>query len=1379
MSLFPSPALLAPTWRILRIVLRVAGSLVLLAWTLILVAWLTLHWAILPRIDHWRPSIERAATRAVGQTVQIGAIRVESHGWVPTLEMLDVVVHDSAGREALRLARVRAAVSAASVLHLEPRFRQLLIDAPTLEARRDAQGRVFVAGIELRGEAGRASSPAADWFFSQEEFAIRNGVVRWLDEQREAPVLELRAVDFVLRNGSRIGSRRHDWRLDATPPEDWGARFSLRGRFTQPLLARPGEMQRWSGSGYADLARADVQKLRRYVDLPFELSEGDGGLRVWADVRDGALVGATADLALRAVNVRLAPDVEPLVLEQLRGRVRGDVDGDTYTVTASHLAFRTGEGLDWPAGDWRLRWRRPGEGSAGDGEFQAERLDLAILAQLAGRLPLGTALRDELAELRPQGQVQRLQARWQGPLDRPTGYRLQARVQGLHLAAQQRPGNAPERWVGRPGVAGADIEFTASDSGGEAALQLHDGALEFPGVFDEALIPLDRLEARLTWGVQREGRAVGDRGLMPNVQLQVRDARFANDDVEGTLTAGWQTGQEPGIGPNARLPGVLDLQGRLSRADATRTWRYLPSGIPAHVRDYVRRAVIEGTSRHVDFAVRGDLSHFPFADRKQGTFRIASQIENARFAYAPAADGASADWPAFAGVHGQLVFEGTSMQIRDARAQLFGFQLQQVQGGIADLAHAAELVLDGHGRGPLGDALRFVRETPVNGWTQRALEQASGSGDAQLKLGVRIPLDDVRRARVSGELGLLGNEVQVTPATPRMSQARGMVQFSDSGFSVKGASARVLGGGASFEGGTQKDGVLRFTGRGVASAEGLRQARELGVLPYLGEHLNGQAAYRIGLAVVHGYPELSITSDLVGLGTTLPAPLAKPAEAAWPLAIRTTVDGTSLAAGQPGRDRVAMLLGDVLELRYERELRDGAAQVVAGSIGVNRPAPEPVAGTAAAVRQSRLDLDAWRAVAQSFEGSGAAAGGDGGDAGGSGYVPSTIALQADELTVDQRRLTRVVAGLSQQAGLWRVNLDADQLNGYVEYRPPGGSRSSEGGRVYARLSRLSLPESAIQGIESLLDKEPQAVPALDIVVDDFQLRGMKLGRIEAEASNWRTAEIREWRLDKFRLTNADARLEATGHWRGVAGGSTARRAVMDFELDVADSGQLLERLSLGPVARAGKGRLQGQVSWLGSPLSLDFPTMDGSFNVDIHQGQFLKADPGIAKLAGVLSLQSLPRRLTLDFRDVFQEGFAFDAFTGDVKIERGVAYTNNLRLRGVTAAVLMEGRADIAHETQDLRVVVVPEINAGTASLAYAAINPAIGLGTFLAQWFLRKPLMEAGTREFHVTGRWDDPKIEQVPRKRAQSAVPEREPDAVVVVVGRHPPLAEGKTPR
>jgi uncharacterized protein YhdP len=172
------------------------------------------------------------------------------------------------------------------------------------------------------------------------------------------------------------------------------------------------------------------------------------------------------------------------------------------------------------------------------------------------------------------------------------------------------------------------------------------------------------------------------------------------------------------------------------------------------------------------------------------------------------------------------------------------------------------------------------------------------------------------------------------------------------------------------------------------------------------------------------------------------------------------------------------------------------------------------------------------------------------------------------------------------------------------------------------------------------------------------------------------------------------------------------------------------------------------VAWLGSPMGLDYPSMQGYFHVDVQGGQFLKADPGLAKLLGVLSLQSLPRRLALDFRDVFSQGFTFDFVRGDITIQNGVAATNNLQMKGVNAAVLMEGKADIARETQDLRVVVVPEINAGTASLVAAAINPAIGLGTFLAQVFLREPLARAATQQFQIDGTWADPRVTKLARQ-------------------------------
>ena len=245
----------------------------------------------------------------------------------------------------------------------------------------------------------------------------------------------------------------------------------------------------------------------------------------------------------------------------------------------------------------------------------------------------------------------------------------------------------------------------------------------------------------------------------------------------------------------------------------------------------------------------------------------------------------------------------------------------------------------------------------------------------------------------------------------------------------------------------------------------------------------------------------------------------------------------------------------------------------------------------------------------------------------------------------------------------------------------------------------------------------------------------------------------------------EASLLASGNWvrlnasefgqRKYDGALPLRRTALHFKLDIADGGGLLARFGMKDVVRQASGVMEGHIAWLGSPLKIDYPTLQGGFAVNVQAGQFLQADPGIAKLLGVLSLQALPRRLTLDFRDVFSKGFAFDFLRGDITVDKGLANTNNLQMKGVNAAVLMEGSADIAKETQDLKVIVVPELNAGTASLIATVINPAVGLGSFLAQLFLQRPLIESATQEFHVDGPWADPQVRQVlhtPAKQKES---------------------------
>ena len=146
--------------------------------------------------------------------------------------------------------------------------------------------------------------------------------------------------------------------------------------------------------------------------------------------------------------------------------------------------------------------------------------------------------------------------------------------------------------------------------------------------------------------------------------------------------------------------------------------------------------------------------------------------------------------------------------------------------------------------------------------------------------------------------------------------------------------------------------------------------------------------------------------------------------------------------------------------------------------------------------------------------------------------------------LEGRTLHNVVVGGSRDGLVWRANVDADELNGYVEYRQPAGPG---GGRLHARLARLSIAASAATEVESLLDEQPDNLPALDIVVDDFELRGKKLGRLEIDAVNRgagavaREGGVREWRLNKLNLSMPEAVFSATGNWAGAerAGGARA------------------------------------------------------------------------------------------------------------------------------------------------------------------------------------------------------------------------------------------------
>lgn len=1351
----PTPETAAPestsdsrTDSIYRVMKRVLWVLVS-AWALLVLVWGSLHLFIVPRIDDFRPVLQRQASHTLGLRVEIAKVSVLGGWWTPQLRIQDVQIFDSQGREALRLPQVDVVVSARSLIR--GKFEQLVIDQPELDIRRDMQGHIWVAGIDT---AQPSDGAGPDWFFSQPEFLIRDGVLHWRDELRDSPELSLSHVDVVMQNSWH----QHLMRVDVTPPVDLGQRLSVQGKFSQNPLQRSGDLRLWSGELFANAPDVDLSSLRQWLrfDKGIAIYEGKGGVRVWTDWVQGQLTGVTADMALDAVDARLGDSLKPLVLRHVSGRIGAKwLDGETE-INSQDLVFDTQEGERWPGGVLRLNWQ-------GDdfraGNLTADRLDLDALAQISQRLPLPENLRAVLKLAQPKGQVNQLTANWLRPsaqqADTEFSYKAKGTVRNLQWLQAD---NAPPPFQRLPGVSGADVEFDVSQQGGKAQIAIKQGGVTLPEGLDEANISLAEAAANISWQI-KPADTKSATAQEPEISVQFKQGHARNADASAEFNGTWTTGK----GEN-RWPGTLDLSANFSRLQIKQLHRYLPIYVDADARAYLKDALMGGEATQASLRLRGNLTDIPFDNPKLGEFRVVAQIANGQYAYVPPVKGKPTNlantWPAIASLNGELVYDRSALTFKGAgklagAPQLAWDKIEANLPNVKDL----DVSVKAQARGPLAEMQAVVARSALNDLLNRVLEKSQATGTAEFKMQLNVPVRALQKTSVQGSVTLQDNDMQIMPGVPVLNKARGVVQFDTQGLTTKNLKARVFGGEAQIDGGlsfdpnkTEVSDPLRI--KGVVTAEGLRQAGELGVFSRLALRANGSTSYAATVALRKGQPEILVQSDLKGMALTLPAPMNKPAATSWPLRLETQLTKESLVPKSKAmQDQIKLSVARVLSLNYVRDVSSAQTRVLRGTIALGvfttEATPPRDTGVSLSLQQANVDLDAWNEVMTQLTATSAnkskprstkssLVGQEMESTGAQDYMPSLLTVRADQVKLADRFINRVVVGGVRMGELWRLNIAADELNGTAEVRP---ATTTQPAQLYARLSFLNIPPSAVPDVERMLSDEPSSIPALDVVVNDLTLRGKKLGRLEMDAVNRTTANAgREWRLNKLNLSAPDGTLSATGSW--AADGPKLRKTRLDFVMDIKDSGQLLTRLGTPNAIRNGHGKLQGKVSWQGSPITLDYPSMSGQLNLMIEKGQFLKTEPGAARLLGVLSLQALPRRLMLDFSDVFGEGFAFDFVRGDVRIEQGVASTNNLQMKGVSAGAAIEGSADIAKETQNLKVVVVPEINTSAATLYMAAINPLVGLTTYLSQLVLSKPLTKAGTSVFLIDGPWSNPRV-------------------------------------
>lgn len=1336
-----------PGGAVIRCVISIACRLLVLGYFVFCALFLTLRYGILPEIGRYKADIENMASRALGRPVGIAGIDASWSGLRPRLTLTDVVIYDSAGQAALTLPHVAATFAWTTVLAGGLRFEKLTITRPDLSILRNAEGKLFIAGLPVGSGAG--SSSAADWMLSQREITIHDGRIRWRDDKRGAPELALNEVDLVLRNRWR----RHQLALKATPPADHAAPLDVRASFSHGFAGRVSDVTRWKGTLYTNLRNTDLAVWKAYVDYPVAFSQGKGSVRAWLDLDQTKVANFTADLSLSNLSAKLDKNLEPLQLAQVSGRISGNEivapdlrDGiptfgaKGHKLTLTDFSLQTVDGFVLPPTSITEVFEATTRFRPEKMRVTAKLLDLKILSDLGARLPLTPSQRKLLGDLSPRGRLSNFTVQWEGSYPELRAYRVSGDFSGLGMRAQTaRPAQA--KTLTRPGHAGVPAipgfsnlsgTIDATEKGGVLHLASQHAVLHLPTVFADFAPGFDTLNLRSHWEIQKNEA----------VLLHLDSMAFAQEGIAGALSG---THLMPLRGTSL---GVIDMKATLSTFDLRKLGRFLPLHTPRPVSDWVAGALLDGRASNVDITVKGALADFPFHNpgpdgKSKGEFKLSGRFEKLKLDYAPSPAGQDdkpPEWPLLEDADGRLSIDRARLEVVADSGKTHGVTVSNMKAIIPDLFDAASsLEIEGSAAGAMQDFLGYVRDSPVAHWTGSFTEDSKSTGNARLQLKLQLPLHHMTEAKVDGNLQFIDNDVSLLAGLPTVYRTNGKLEFNEKGFNLPAIEGVFLGGRVTLAGGTRSDGNTLVRLNGTLTADGVRQtyANTSPVLQRILERVSGATRYNGTIAIRRHQPEITIESSLQGLALNLPAPLRKPANENWPLKFELT--GLNSDDASIERDEIRLSLGTLMSARYRRQKMPGRQwEVQSGGIGIGQPAPQPDSGVVMYADAGNINLDRWTAFrAAMLEEA------DGGknrvDAGIAAYLePDAIVLRAAGLTVMGKKLDNVIVGASHQHGSWQVNIASDQASGYATWNTSG----SRMGRVMARLATLNIPKGADQDVSDVLEGHGDTadrIPALDIVAEDFQLFGKKLGRLELDADNVRVGAGSEWRINKLNLINPDAALRATGNWVALGKSDTSS---LTYSLDIDDAGRLLERFGFSGVVKGGKGKLDGDVSWKGLPFSLDIPTLSGRIRMDVHTGQFLKVDPGAAKLFSVLNLQALPRRLALDFRDVFSAGFAFDSIIGTASIAQGIVTTDNLKMTGVAASVLMSGSADIARETQNLRLVVIPEVNLGTASLVAIAVNPMVGVGTFLAQLFLRNPLMKKLTFGYHVSGSWNDPQV-------------------------------------
>jgi len=1288
---------------------------------------LTLARLALPFASHYPEEIQHWVSVELGQSVKIKSLTAEWQGFGPLFNFNDLAFLDPASggvRASLKQASIAIDIPA-SLFNAEWRFGNLTVSEVELSVIRQRDGSVAVAGMAGVAEENVANQDSGsgllNWLFSQDRLALAHSTIYWFDEHLAQGDLQFVNVNLELRNDGD----RHQFDGSASLPNDLGRRFSFAVDLQGDIAVAGG----WSAKAYLNGAGLQASSLLNWLPLAgVQVDSGVGEVRLWGEWEASRLQQLDGEMSAFGLHLSTRPSIvhkiiDTELLDSLSGRFSWKRKEAGWHFSIERLTLGR-QGHFWPQGSYHLAWSDASLPTNSehklqiiDGAVASESQHLSVVdseAQTPGDellieeptavsklkiwadyvqvddvlslllltdLPL-EQLREAVDVLQPSGELSQLNLQ----LQPSTG---QFAIDSDFADVSIQP------WKRMPGISGLGGHVIADNNNGKVELHSQSMLFEAKPLFRQ-ILPINTLQGIVQWQQIDESWYLSGRSL-----------RVVNSDIN--LDADLDlllpmNGQSPLLDLTV---GFTSFPNAVGKASA-----YLPTGIMSkNTVRWLDHALVNGTVASGGFIFHGTLNRFPFV-RTDGQFEVRLVVDGGVLDYA-------SDWPRLEQLETEVYFAGREMAINGVSGSLLNAGLKGVQARIVDLsAKPAVLTVIGNAFGATADVLRFLQVSPLHERYGQYVDGVQASGDSTVSVDLQLPLSAGADSQVNGIVALQDSAFVLADGAVDLSELNGRLSFSSAGLAADDITGKVLGLDARFTVVTEGDDADRVTtvsGQGLANIDDVRQILDPPLFDQFSGYCDWQARVRIPGLEGAGV-SLQVSSDLLGLATNLPVPLSKPADQVLPMVAELDFPVTL--------DRpVTVSLGDevsiILDLdehmqvqRGEFRFSDGAAQLP------ERPGVR-VVGTLPEFSFSQW-LPLFEHIATNSKGSS--------DIEGVNEVDATVA----DIELFHRHLDLATVQAQLKGSVWHTTIDAKQAKGTVQV-PIDTDHP-----LIMDMEYLHIVSAGDAGSTNGEDDDPREWPPMRIESQSFHYDAIDFGTLALTASR-NPAGLH---LSELQMQAPELDIKARGDWL-VA--EDEQYSSFNITFNSTDVGKSMSRFGYADTIKGGKGEFAINARWPGNPISFALAQLDGNMQLRITDGRLLEVNPGVGRIFGLLSLQALPRRLILDFSDVFSKGFSFDRITGDFNVRSGQATTTNLIMKGPAAKIGMDGKIGLTDQTYDQLVTVVPDVAATVPMLTALTQGAGVGVVVLLLKKLLEPGIDKASMIVYKVTGPWDSPLVERI----------------------------------